>query len=501
MADLDDIADFVIVGTGAGGATAARVLSAAGHDVLLLEEGPSLRTADRPRELIDNMSQSFRDFATQTTSGTVPLPILQGRCVGGATAINSGIIWRTPDDVRRDWATRLGLSELVNDRVLDAAFEVIEADLAIVETRKDLLGGNGALMARAAEIMGLPGQAITRNSARCKASGECMHGCPNEARQSMDISYIPRALRDGARLHTGARVDDIEMEFGRAIGVRGVSLDPITRRRLGRLHITARRAVIVSASAIQTPVILRRSGFRGRVGEGFMAHPGCAVVGRFESPVGMRYGATQGYEVPLRERRMKLESLSMPPEMLAVRLPGAGLGWQKRCAELDHYAQWAVQVRMEARGRVRPALFGTGSEATVSYRPTDRDVATLHEGAVLLSRMMFAAGATEVFPGIAGFKSTVTDPSDIDSLAALKPKLSQFTMVASHLFATAGASADPRHGVVDQNLKVHGTEGLYVMDASVLPTNMGVNPQHTIMAVCHVAASRLANQHRASATV
>ncbi len=497
--NIDDVADFVIVGTGAGGATAARVLAAAGHDVLLLEEGALLRTPERPRELLDAMRLAFRDFATRTTNGTVPLPILQGRCVGGATAVNSGIIWRTPDDVRRDWKTRLGLRSLVDDAVLDRAFDIVEKELEVADTTTALLGGNGALMARASEALGLPGKAITRNASRCKGTGECMQGCPGEARQSMDVSYIPRAMRDGARLHTGARVDRVEMEFGRAMGVRGTVVDPATRAEVGKLRVAARRAVIVSASAIQTPVILRRSGIKGRVGDGFMAHPGCAVVGRFEDPVGMRYGGTQAYEVPLRARRMKLESLSMPPEMLAARLPGVGREWQERCAEMDHYAQWAVQVRMEATGRVRPTLFGGGSDASISYRPTDRDVATIHEGVVLLCEMMFAAGATEVLPGVAGFTTSITDPKEIDALAAMKPRLSQFTMVASHLFGTAGASADPGQGVVDADLRVHGTTGLYVMDASVLPTNMGVNPQHTIMGVCFTAAERLANAERVNA--
>ena len=102
---LEDAADFVIVGTGAGGATAARVLAAAGLDVVMLEEGPWLKTKERPTELVDGMTATFRDFGTQTTSGATPIPLLQGRLVGGSTAINSGIIWRLPDDVRAVFTT------------------------------------------------------------------------------------------------------------------------------------------------------------------------------------------------------------------------------------------------------------------------------------------------------------------------------------------------------------------------------------------------------------
>lgn len=499
MRHLDDVADFVIVGTGAGGATAARVLAAAGHDVLMLEEGKYHRMPDRPRDMVGAMSAALRDFASNTTEGSQPFPLLQGRCVGGATAVNSGIIWRLPEDVRRDWIDAWGLGELVEERALNDAFDVIERDLEVAETAPHLLGGNGALMERACKALGLPGKPITRNAARCKGSAQCMQGCPGEARQSMDVSYVPRAMADGARLHTLTRIDRVNIEWGRAMGVEGALIDPDDpRRAVGTFRVTARRAVIVAASAIQTPVILRRSGLRGMVGERFQAHPGCAVMGRFKDPVGMGTGGTQTYEVPLRHRGMKLESLVLPPEMLSARIPGAGASWQQRMTQMDHYAQWAAMVRMKAHGRVRPALFGDGVTAKVHYAPTRDDLDRTMEGVVLLCKMMFAAGAEEVFPGVAGFPSVLTDVSEVKQLEGHELQPKHVNYMASHLFGTACAGRDPARSAVDPSLKVHGVEGLYVMDSSVFPTNLGVNPQHSIMGVVWRASERLANASRAA---
>ena len=498
MASIEDVADFVIVGTGAGGATAARVLSAAGHTVLMLEDGPQLRTAERPRDLVGAMGQSFRDYGTATTAGTSPLPLLQGRCVGGSTAINSGIIWRLPDDVREDWSARFGLGDLVEARAMADAFDIIERELEVVETPPSLRGGNAHLMARGAEALGLPGKPISRNAGRCKGNAQCLQGCPGEARQSMDVSYVPMALRNGARLHANVRVDRVRFEGTRAVGVEGAVVDS-NRRAVGDLRVRARRAVIVSASAVQSPVVLRRSGLRGMVGGSFMAHPGCAVVGRFDEPVGMSFGGTQTYEVPLRERRMKLESLSLPPEMLAARLPGSGAAWQSRLVELDHYAQWAVQCRFEAVGSVRPVWLGTGTDAVVRYVPTRQDMLRLREGIMLLCRMMFAAGAREVFSGVAGAATTMRDPAEVEALASREVKPTDLNMVASHLFASCPAGSDPTKSAVGVDLAAHGVSGLYVMDASVLPTNLGVNPQHSIMGIVWRAAERLAQQERAGA--
>jgi choline dehydrogenase-like flavoprotein len=494
---IQDEADFVIVGTGAGGATAARVLSAAGLSVLMIEEGPQLSTKNRPRELIHAMRQSMRDFGTFTTRGTHPFPLLQGRCVGGSTAINSGIIWRLPDDVRQDWIDNHGLEDLVEEKGLERAFEIIESELGVVETDAKIQGNNARRMAYAAEKLGLPGKAIHRNASQCEGRGECLQGCAIEARQSMDVSYVPRSIKDGARLHAMCRATKILIEKGHAVGVEGQVLEEGTRKVLGRFEIRARRAVIVAASVIWTPVLLRRSGLRGLVGDRLQLHPGSAIIGRFPDPVTMGVGATQAYEIPMRDRGFKIESLTLPPEMLATRLPGAGVGWQKLLSELDHYAQWASLVRMRAHGSVRPA-FGA-IDADVRYAPGERDLRTMREGLSLICRMMFEAGATEIYPGIARIPQIMTDVSQVALLENLDLKHSDVHLMASHMFGTAVAGADSATSVVGPDLQSHDVRGLYVMDASVFPTNLGVNPQHSIMALVWRASERLANAMRAAA--
>ena len=488
-----DDTDFVIIGTGAGGATAARVLAAAGHGVVMLEEGPQLRAGARPRELLDSMAQSMRDFATQTTRGGHPIPLLQGKCVGGSTAINSGIIWRLPEDVRADWIERFGLAELLDAQGLEETFERLEDELNIHETDAEVRGGNNERMARGAAALGLPGRVIHRNTKDCRGAGRCLQGCPNDARQSMDVSYVPRAIADGARLHVRCRARKLLLEGGRAVGVVGDVLGDDGRRTVGSFEVRARLGVIVAAGAVHTPVLLARAGLRGLVGERFQAHPGCAVVGEFDEPIGMSFGATQGYEVPMRERRFKIEALSLPPETLAARLPGAGAEWQARLAKLDHYAQWCVPIRMEAMGTVRR---GFGDVPVVKYGPTAQDLERAREAVILICRMMFAAGAREVYPGIARRPEVLRSVADLAALETGEVRPSDFHMMASHLFGTACAGADPQQSVVGPDLQSHAVGGLYVMDASVFPTNLGVNPQHSIMALVWRASERLANAAR-----
>jgi choline dehydrogenase-like flavoprotein len=490
MSRLDDAADYVIVGSGAGGATAARVLSASGASVIVLEEGPALPPSARSPGMLDAMDESLRDFATVATSGATPMPLLMGRCVGGSTAVNSGIIWRLPEDVQRQWTVEHGLGAWFESAALERCFDAIEKDLGVATVREEVVGGNGARLRAGSEALGLPGQVMRRNAGQCRGSGRCLQGCPNGARQSMDVSYIPDAIRHGARVHALARVTRVLVESGRAVGVIGRTLDPHTHEPNGELEVRARRGVIIACGAVYSPVLLWQSGVRGRVGRDFQVHPGVAIVGKFRERVGMGTGATQTYEVPLRARGYKLESLSLPPELLAVRLPGAGAEWQMQLEHLGDYGQFCAVHRAEARGTVRPGLFGG---VRIRYDVTPRDLERVKESLALLTRVMFAAGAVEVYPGVAGIPERLREPAQAELITAPTVRRAAFHLLASHHFGTAAAGSDPQRSVVSPLLETHAVRGLYVMDASALPTNLGVNPQHTIMAVVRRAAEQLAN--------
>ncbi len=484
---IEDTADFAIVGTGAGGATAARVLAAAGRSVVMIEEGAFLRPDERARGLTDAFAQSARDMATLATSSRAPFPLLQGRCVGGSTAINSGIVWRLPERVRGELAERYGLHGLLEAAALDRIYARLEDELEVAPVSEETRGQNSVLMERGANALGLTGRPIVRNAKRCVGHARCLQGCPEGARQSMDVSFVPAAIRDGARLHTGLRATRIRFQNGRACAVEGDVLDA-DNRAIDRFRIVATHGVIVAAGAVWSPILLRASGLKRLVGDGFQAHPGVAVVAAFRDQVGMGFGVTQAYEVPLHEDRMKLESLSLPPELLAARLPGAGAEWQARLRHLDRYAQWCAIIRMQARGTVRNGPFGV----RVRYEPTREDMQRVQRGAALLVRMMFAAGAEEVYPGVAGVPEVLTRPEQAELILDPRHGRTDFHLMASHHFGTAAAGSDAARAVVGEDLQCHDAKGLYVMDASVLPENLGVNPQHTIMAVVYRAAEQLA---------
>jgi choline dehydrogenase-like flavoprotein len=175
----------------------------------------------------------------------------------------------------------------------------------------------------------------------------------------------------------------------------------------------------------------------------------------------------------------------------SMRVPGVGPVLMKQLADYGHLAIFGVQVRARAKGRVRRGAFG---RASIAYDLTDEDVRSLKMGVKRLTQMMFAAGAREVLPGVFGLPERITKPDEIEPIFDLPDDPRRFHCIASHLFGTARMGPTPQTGVVNPALESHELAGLYVVDSSVFPTNMGVNPQHTICAVSWLAAERIASR-------
>ena len=478
--------DVVVIGSGAAGAVAAHALASAGLEVGIVEEGPWIKTREVRSDVQSTFERAMRLRGMQVLQGRAYMPMLQGRCVGGSTLVNSAIAWRAPEDVIDDWGTRFGLSGSITTRALEPHYAALEADLSVREVAPGAMGENNRLFIEQAKKHGIEAAPMRRYDRGCTGSGMCITACPTAAKQGMSVTYVPWALRSGrARIFTSCRVEHVEIRAGRAVSVTACS------ETGHRVELHARHAVIVAASTVQTPNILRRSGVRASaLGRHFQAHPGLALGGLFDRPINMAFGATQGAEsVHFRKSdRFKLETISLPPDLAAARVPGVGAELAERLSQLGHVAVWAANVRAEAEGTVRE---GWGGVDRVRYTMTEADMRVARKACALIARMLFDAGAREVWPGVYGVPSVLRSIDEVKLVedGPLDPR--SYSFIATHLFGAARMGPEPGSSVVGPDFGVHGVDGLFVVDSSVFPTNLGVNPQHTIMAMSRLASHRL----------
>jgi choline dehydrogenase-like flavoprotein len=468
--------DACVIGTGAGGAPVAKELAEGGMRVAMIEEGERFTTDEftaRPREMTARL---YRDAGQTATAGNVPILLPLGSGVGGTTLVNSGTCFRTPPAVLEMWRERFGLENLGADD-LDPFFRRVERELNVVQVPPEIAGRNAEVVKRGADALGWSGDYIRRNVRGCVGSGVCNFGCPTSAKQHVGITYVPRAWDAGAVTYTGTRARRIAMRGGRARGVEAVTSGG------GALHVEC-DTVIVACGAIHTPLFLRRNGLglgSGELCRNLAIHPATAVRALFAEPIDMARGVPQSYFVDeFAGEGIMLEGAAGPPDYAAMSLPFSGARHRDLMLRYQHMSQFGLMVSDVSRGSVRERL----GRVEIRYDLCREDVATFRRGIELLCELYSAAGAEELFPPIEGIGTL--RPGEWDPGREVRAE--DLTLMAFHPLGTARADARPQHGVVDGELKLHGADGVYVADGSVVPSSIGVNPQITIMAL----ATRLA---------
>ncbi|HEX2086890.1 MAG TPA: FAD-dependent oxidoreductase, partial [Solirubrobacteraceae bacterium] len=274
--------DAVVVGTGAGGAVAAKELAEAGLEVAMLEEGewvePEELTA-RPRDLSPTL---YRDGAQVATLGNAVIPLPLGRAVGGTTILNSATCYRTPPALLERWG-------LWTPEELEPYFRRVERTFNVCRVPHEVAGANAHAMERGAQALGWRGEYLHRAARGCVGSGVCAFGCPSGGKQHTGNTYVPLAWDAGATTHTGCEVTEVLVRDRRARGVLARTSGG------GRLRVDA-DLVVVACGAIHTPALLARSGVPG-AGGNLSIHPCSGVWAEFDEPVEQWRGVPQAYAV------------------------------------------------------------------------------------------------------------------------------------------------------------------------------------------------------------
>jgi len=464
--------DAIVIGSGAGGAFAARALARAGLDTVIVEEGERW-TAGRIRAShpLDRFTSIYRDAGTTMALGNPPIALPLGRAVGGTTVINSGTCFAPPPAVAAAWHEHHGLGlanpELLGPRVADA-----EATIGVAPASMEVLGRNGELALEGAAALDWRSAPLRRNATGCRGACQCAIGCPNNAKGGVHLNALPQACEAGAQIVSGLRVQRVLSEDGRATGVLAHRGDGLEARISAPL-------VIVAAGAIPTPPLLRRSGLgrHPRLGRNLSIHPATGITATFEDEVIPWRGVMQsvGIEELHEEEGVLLEATSNPPGMGAISAPGYGAHLMSRLDRAANTATLGAMIADEPSGRV----FGSRSPV-IAYRLAKADQRRLRIAVEAMSRVMLAAGAAEVElgGGAPRVRSEAELPNAVERLDVRRLRLAGF-----HPSGTAAAGSDPGRHPVDPEGRLRGVDGVWVADASILPSCPGVNPQLSIMAM------------------
>ncbi len=479
-AEGDIECDVVVVGTGAGGAVVGKELADRGHAVVFVEEGEHYR-----RDSFDGSSVSAhrRFYRGAFAVGNVTVPIFIGRMFGGSTAINGGTCFRTPSWVLERWCEDLRTDDF-SVPAMAPWFSKVEGFLDVAPSGMAEIGRVGDIMARGCDSLGWSHFPIPRNAPGCNGKGFCNFGCKTDARKGTNLSYMPAALTKGAIALTGGRVDRVLLEGGRAVGVVAVAGG-------GRTVTVRARAVILAGGAIPTPLLMLHQGLgnASQVGRNLALHPSTGYTAIFDEEVRGREHIPQGYACDEFLREGILLSSAQPDvNYYGLIFPYVGRRLMDRVEQMDRTAGFAALVRDEkANGRVWRDV---GGLPAITYTVGQADADRMHTAMVHGAELAFAAGAKRVCPVVMG-TSIVERGSSLDAFRSARLSPGEFIWSSFHPLGTCRMGPDPKTSVVDLSHEVHGVGGLYVVDGSVIPSPLGVNPQLTIMAVATRAGGKI----------
>ena len=507
--------DVVVVGSGSGGAVVARrLVEDHGLEVALVETGdyvpeswsssPTTGIARPfPWDELDNLRRYFKGGGFQLAQG-IAMFVFQGSCLGGSSVVNNAVCFEMRSHTRDEWRGVYGLGDVVDK--LPAAYARIKHDLAIAPAdtvvEPGFLNPTGLKLRQGAVALGLDPDADIAacevnigHRDTCLGCGYCNLTCGYLRKNSVLQTMLPPAWKTGRlTVFTGRRALHLAgVTTGGSFAATGVVVRA-RRQELGGHGTIRGKTVVVSAGAVASSALLLRTlGIASTglpIGEHFSFNFGSPVHADYDAPVNAFDGLQIAhYYLADRPDGFVIETWFNPPATQTLALPGWMDSLQRNIDRFKYYACAAPLVGSSNESRI--SVVGDKEIIHIDLGPSD--LARLKESLRMTSRLFFNSSPPPTRLLIGTPKDWELAPTDFEARIDSIHSFTDIQIGTGHPQGGNGLNADPRQGVVGTDFKVHNTTNVYVADASVFPTSLGVNPHWTIMALAELAATSIAH--------
>jgi choline dehydrogenase-like flavoprotein len=476
--------DIVIVGSGAGGGAVAKELAplvGEGLRIAVLEWGARLREDEYTGREVEMAHMLYFDSGGVLTKDR-SMTLAFGRAYGGSTVVYTGTSLTLLQAVVDRWAVP-GLEW--GDLQRRSQKYLVENNVHLQD--EELLNDNNRLFRDGCERLGYRVTQFPINVKGCRASSLCNLGCPNQAKQGTHRVQLPVAEAAGVEVVTNCRVTRLgDRELEAAVTDPGYG-EPSSWAP-GAYRVRA-KIVVVAGGAVQSPALLRRSGFgRGLpvLGRFLTLHPALILVGEHDREITNFVGHPKSFYCDqfLDSDGFLLETCMYFPFTTSKNLIGFGPQHSELMRAFPRLQMILVLAKDPARADNRVTVDADG-EPVVDYTLYDDVLDSLHASMLASARIFFAAGARRVHAP-AGTEFFI-DRADADRLEAKIPRErvtpGRISITSAHLMGGCRMGSSPADSVTDVWGRVHGVPWLFVADSSLFPRASEINPYVTVMAL------------------
>lgn len=498
-------ADVVVVGSGSAGAVAGYELAKTGKKVVILEAGPYVPSANFNENFSDALLRLYQAQGAQANTWG-DLIIEAGGAVGGSSLVSATVSQRAPKWKLEEWKQRFGLTGLASG-VLDPHYQRLERNLGVHVNESHEINECANKVVQGCERLGYDWKPASRNVKQCALTGFCLAGCPSDRKMSTLVTYLPWAIAEGARVFADTHVTRVRTTNGRATGVDAEVVDRESGRKVADLRVDA-QVVVLAAGALQTPLILQRSGYPDygdMVGRNFAGNPMAQIVARFPDPIYGWRGALTGVTIeefmpPEKGGLMFYSGLSGPEQVLTAHEHGSGPDHIAFMKDFKYCASLNAFIPDANHGRVRWVDLGNGKgEQRIEWQLSRDDFNSFKKAASIAARIFFAAGAQRVYlPTFKPLAANSVFELDglIDSLDYGVAGMFTFRTITIHPQGTCRMGNSPEDSVVTPYGETHEIHGLFCADSSIVPSNLVAAPQMTVSAFGSLVAEHINTHER-----
>jgi choline dehydrogenase-like flavoprotein len=513
--------DILIIGSGAAGGVLAATLSELTHQSIVLVDKGAHYTSEFFNQREWDMNRLYAERGTRSTIDGA-IAVRGGECVGGGTTVNYALALDPVSDVWDRWRRERGLSGFsFNQAAADygviglnmrASLAEVRARLHVEAPPESAVNDNNRVLERGCRALGIATRRFELNMRDCLGCGYCSEGCAYDRKQGTLVTYVPDALARGVRLIHHCEIHRLEFERRNgalsAIGARG-SIRQTARGSqansapAGDIEIRA-LLVVVAAGAIETPVLLQRSGHpdpHRLLGCGLILHPGLPIIGLMESPLTNYRGITGTVYSDhfYRSHGFYYEALFGHPVYGSVVLPAIGSEHFDLMRQFDRIAGFGVMLIDTPARANRVEWHAPHGARRIMYRLTDSDRRRMRIAARTGVEILFAGGAREVLLPSTESIGPLPTPRFRSAAEAVHCDALEFepyrtTLSSSHCQATVKMGEDPSNSMINSRGESHQVRNLVVCDSSAFPDSCGTNPMLSIMTLARYQGRRIAGE-------